>query len=88
MYTSLLDGTAQHGEVSQMRRNRWLSNGMLAFGIPEGAVTTFLEQRGFTQVHDANYQYLHDTCFTGVNAHRTVADGYAIASAVAKPSAN
>ncbi len=82
MYTSLLDGTVQHGEVSQMRRNRWLSHETLAFGIPEGAITAFLEQRGFTQVCDANFKYLHDTYFTGANAQRTVADGYAIASAV------
>ena len=82
MYTALLDGTAQHGEVSQMRRNRWLSNEVPAFGIPEGTVTAFLEQRGFTQVHDANCKYLHDTYFTGNNARRTVADGYAIASAI------
>lgn len=84
MYTSLLDGTVKHGEVSKMRRDRWLSNEMLAFGIPEGTVTSFLEQRGFTQVHDVNFKYLHDTYFTGVNAQRTVTDGYAIASAVVK----
>jgi methyltransferase (TIGR00027 family) len=88
MYTSLLDGTVQRGEVTKMRRDRWMSNEVLAFGIPEGTVTTFLEQRGFTQVHDANYRYLHDTYFTGANARRTVADGYAIASAVVKPSAS
>ena len=84
MYTSLLDGTVKRGEVSKMRRDRWLSNEVLAFGIPEGTITAFLEQRGFTQVHDANFKYLHDTYFTGVNTTRTVADGYAIASAVVK----
>jgi methyltransferase (TIGR00027 family) len=84
MYTSLLDGTLKHGEVSKMRRDRWMSNEVLAFGIPAGAISAFLEQRGFTQVHDANFRYLHDTYFTGANAQRTVADGYAIASAVVK----
>ena len=88
MYTSLLDGTVRHGEVSQMRRNRWLSRETLAFGIPEGAITAFLEQRAFTQVCDANFKYLHDAYFTGVNAQRTVADGYAIVSAVVKPYQN
>ena len=85
MYTSLLDGTVKHGEVSQMRRNRWLSNETLAFGIPEGTMESFLEQRGFMSVHDANFKYLHDTYFIGNNAKRTVADGYAIVSAVVKP---
>jgi O-methyltransferase involved in polyketide biosynthesis len=79
MHTALLDGTVKHGEVSKMRRNRWLSNEVLAFGIPAGTITPFLEQRGFTQVHDANFQYLHDTYFTGARANRTVA------SAVVKP---
>jgi methyltransferase (TIGR00027 family) len=85
MYIALLDGTMKHGEVSKMRRDRWLSNEVLAFGIPAGTITAFLEQRGFTQVHDANFQYLHDTYFTGARVKRTVADGYAIASAVVKP---
>ena len=85
MYTSLLDGTVRRGEVSKMRRDRWLSNEVLAFGIPEGTITCFMEQRGFTHVHDANFKYLHDTYFSGVNAKRTVADGYAIVSAVVKP---
>ncbi len=84
MYTSLIDGTVRHGEVSQMRRNRWLSKETLAFGIPEGTITAFLEQRGFTQVRDANFKCLHDIYFTGNNARRTVADGYAIASAVTR----
>ncbi len=54
----------------------------LAFGIPEGTITAYLEQRGFTRVCDANFKYLHDTYFTGNNTQRAVADGYAIASAV------
>jgi methyltransferase (TIGR00027 family) len=87
MYTSLLDGTVQRGEVNKMRRDRWLSNEVLAFGLPEGTIAAFLEQHGFTQVHDANYKYLHETYFTGVNARRTVADGYAIVSAVVKTPA-
>ena len=70
--------TVKRGEVSKMRRDRWLSNEVLAFGIPEGTVGSFLEQRGFTQVHDANFKYLHDTYFTGAKARRTVADGYAM----------
>ncbi len=84
MYTSLLDGTVKHGEVSKMRRDHWLSEEVLAFGIPEGTIESFMEQRGFEHIHNANHQVLHDTYFTGVNAKRTVADGYAIVSAVAK----
>jgi methyltransferase (TIGR00027 family) len=86
MYTSLLDGTLKHGEVSNMRRNRWLSGEELSYGIPEGQITGYLEQRGFCDVHNADCQELQETHFTGPNAGRTVADGYAIASAVVNPS--
>jgi methyltransferase (TIGR00027 family) len=84
MYPTLLDGTIKRGEVANMRSKRWISNEMLTFGIPEGKITEFLEQRGFTQVQDADATFLHDTYFTGENAKRTVAYGYAIASAVVK----
>jgi len=84
MYPTLLDGTIKRGEVSNMRRRRWVSGEMMTFGIPEGAVTQFLKQRGFTQVRDADAKYLHDTYFTGENAKRTVTYGYAIASAVVR----
>ena len=56
----------------------------MTFGIPEGTVTSFLEERGFAQVLDADANYLHDTYFTGENSGRTVAYGYAIASAVVR----
>ena len=84
MYPTLLDGTIKRGEVANMRSKRWISNEMMTFGIPEGKITEFLEQRGFRQVQDADAKFLHDTYFTGENAKRTVAYGYAIASAVVK----
>jgi methyltransferase (TIGR00027 family) len=84
MYPTLLDGTVRHGEVDNMRNKQWLSGEMLVFGIPEGKVTEFLEQRGFTNVFDADRTYLHERYFTGVNAKRKVAYGYAIASATVK----
>ena len=82
MYPSLLDGTVKRGEVSSMRRNRWLSGEEMRFGIPEGTVGAFLEQRGFCQVQDADARFLHDTYFTGAKAQRTVTKGYAVVSAV------
>ena len=85
MYPTLLDGTVKRGEVSNMRGKRWVSGEMMTFGIPEGKITEFLEQRGFTQIQDADAKYLHDTYFTGEKANRTVAYGYAIASAVTRP---
>ncbi len=84
MYPTLLDGTIKRGEVSNMRSRRWASGEMLVFGIPEGTVSAFLEARGFTHVQDADSKFLHEAYFHGVNASRTVAYGYAIASAVVK----
>ncbi len=54
---------------------------MLNFGIAEGAIGAFLEQRGFCEIHDVGARTLHGIYFTGVNAGRKVADGYAIVSA-------
>jgi methyltransferase (TIGR00027 family) len=81
MYTALLDGTVKRGEVAKMRRDRWMSGEELVFGIPVGTVGEFLARRGFTDVHDADAKFLHQTYFRGVNETRTVSNGYAIASA-------
>ena len=84
MYTSLLDGTLRHGEVDKMRGDRWMTGELLVFGIPEGSVKGFLEQRGFEQVQDANEVALQHAYMTGRSSRRKVAHGYAIASAVVR----
>jgi methyltransferase (TIGR00027 family) len=84
MYPALLDGTIKRGEVTNMRNKQWVSGEVMTFGIPEGKVTEFLEQRGFTQIQNADHARLHDLYFTGANARRTVAYGYAVVSAVVK----
>jgi O-methyltransferase involved in polyketide biosynthesis len=81
MYTSLLDGTVKRGEVLKMKRNPILRRESLTFGIPEGSILTFLEERGFNEIHNADHRTLHDLYFTGKNANRKVAYGYAIVSA-------
>jgi len=80
MYPTLLDGTVKRGEVTNMRSKRWASGEMMVFGIAEGTVIQFLEERGFNHVHDADAKYLHETYLKGKNAIRSVTDGYAIAS--------
>lgn len=84
MYTSLLDGTVKHGEVSKMRQDRWMTGEGLTFGIPEGEVEGFLVQRGFGQIHNANCVELQEIYFISKGIKRQVADGYAIVSAVVK----
>jgi len=87
MYPSLLAGAPRHGEIRNMRRYRWLSGEQLAFGIPEGTVTAFLEERGFYRVKNADHVILQQTYFRHGSRKRIVADGYAIASATVKPRA-
>ncbi len=85
MYTALIDGSVKRGEVTKMQRDRWLRREALMFGIPEGTIETFLDQRSLTQVRDANHAVLHEAYFTGPNRGRQVAYGYAIVSATVKP---
>ncbi len=85
IYTSLLDGTVKHGEVSGMRRYRRFTGEGLTFGIPEGTIEGFLEQRGFCRVVNATHVDLERAYCTGANHGRQVAGGYAIASATVRP---
>jgi len=87
IYTSLLDGTVRHGEVTRMQRYRRMTGEGLTFGIPEGTVEEFLRQRGFDQVQDIPSQELKQAYFTGSNQDRQVAAGYAIVSARVKREA-
>ncbi len=84
VYQSVIDGTVQRGEAVAMRRNRRLSGEAMRFGIPEGRVRDFLEARGFRDVKDVTAADLQALYFTGVNAGRSVAPVYAIASATVK----
>jgi methyltransferase (TIGR00027 family) len=84
MYPTLLDGTIKHGEVTNMRNRQWVSGEMMTFGIPEGKITEFLEQRGFANIQNADHTHLHDLYFKGVNSKRKVAYGYAVVSATVK----
>jgi methyltransferase (TIGR00027 family) len=84
MDPTLLRRAARHGEVSSMRRYRGLTGEGLAFGIPVDAIESFLEERGFTQVKNADHVALEKAYYSG-SRPRKVADGYAIATAVVRP---
>lgn len=84
MYTSVLDGTIQRGEISRMRRARRFTGEGLVYGIPEGTLKSFLEQRGFCDVKDTTREDLKEAYFVGPNQNREVAVGYAIASGKVK----
>ncbi|HET9913568.1 MAG TPA: SAM-dependent methyltransferase [Anaerolineales bacterium] len=77
IYRSVLDAQ-KRSEVKGMRRYRFMTGEGLTFGIPDGMVETFLKERGFRHVKDANAEDLKAAYFTGKNARRAVAGGYGI----------
>jgi len=80
MYQGLLEGKAKgHSEISSMRRYRGFSNEVLKFGIEENKIEPFMVGRGFHHVTNVSSADLHALYFTGKNAGRKVASGYAIA---------
>ena len=85
MDPNLLAGAPRHGEVSSMRRYRGLTGEGLAFGIAMDSIQAFLEERGFTQVRNADHNALEKSYSSGSHPRR-VADGYAIVSAVVRGS--
>ncbi len=71
----------QHGEVRRMRRAARVTGEKWVFGIPSGQIEPFLLQRGFRDIRNVNPADLKRLYFTGPNAGREIAAGYAIVSA-------
>ncbi|MCL4561583.1 MAG: class I SAM-dependent methyltransferase [Chloroflexi bacterium] len=82
LYTSTLSTEGKHKEIRSMRRYERLTGERITFGIPEGTIREFLEQRGFCQVVNAGPEELKKAYLTGPNEKRKVASGYAIAHAM------
>jgi methyltransferase (TIGR00027 family) len=83
LYTWLLNDNSRR-EIRRMRRASRFTGEGLTFAIPEGTIEEFMTERGFAQVQNASSADLQRLYCVGVNAHRTVASGYAIVSAVVK----
>lgn len=78
IYRKVLEGVQKQGEISNMRRYRFMTGEGLTFGIEEGAVEEFLKERGFRKVRDMNADGLKQAYFTGKNAGRKISPGYGI----------
>jgi methyltransferase (TIGR00027 family) len=78
LYRLVLDGVQKHGEVSNMRRYRFMTGEGLTFGIEEGMVESFLEKRGFRLVRDMDANGLRQAYCNGKNVGRKIASGYGI----------
>ncbi len=81
IYTSAFSGGGKRTEVKSMQRYRGLTGEGLQFSIDEGAIQSFLEQRGFCDVKNSDHRDWRQLYFTGSNASRPLAQGYAIATA-------
>jgi O-methyltransferase involved in polyketide biosynthesis len=81
LYSSLLDGVQKQNEIDNMRRYRFMTGEGITFGIPEGMIESFLQERGFASVKDVNAGDLKAAYCTGKNAGRAVVGGYGIALA-------
>ncbi len=81
IYTTAFSGGGKRTEVKSMQRYRGLTGEGLQFSIDEGAIQSFLEQRGFCDVKNTDSRDWKRLYFTGVNAARPLARGYAIATA-------
>ena len=84
-YSTVIEGTQKRGEMTSARRYARFTGEGWRFGISEGTVETFLEQRGFHKVKNATSQDLKRLYFTGVNQKREAAPVYAIVHATVKP---
>jgi methyltransferase (TIGR00027 family) len=78
VYQAVLDGAQKQNEITNIRRYRFMTGEGLTFGIPEGTVGSFLQQRGFQLVIDVNTITLKAAYYTGKNARRKVVGGYGI----------
>ncbi len=81
IYTSAFSGGGKRTEVKSMQRYRGLTGEGLQYSINEGAIQSFLEQRGFCEVNNADHRAWRRLYFAGKNARRPLAEGYAIATA-------
>ncbi len=84
IYTTAFSGGGKRTEVKSMQRYRGLTGEGLQFSIDEGAIQSFLEERGFCDVKNTDSRDWKKLYFIGVNASRPLAKGYAIATSRVK----
>lgn len=81
---SALKGQLKHKELVSMKRYQRVTGEGIVFGIAPEQITEFLECRGFTDVVNADREYLRRMYFTGTRSARPLASDYAIVHATVK----
>ncbi len=81
LYSSMLTAGKQPYEVRKSMRAGRLTGEGLSFGIEQGKLGVFLNQRGFKNIREITGGDLQRLYFYGANKNRSVANYYAIADA-------
>ena len=81
---SALHGQMKHKELVSMKRYQRVTGEGVVFGIAPDRITEFLESRGFTDVVNADRDYMRQMYFTGTRSARPLASDYAIVHATVK----
>jgi methyltransferase (TIGR00027 family) len=80
IFKSFLDDPSQWegvGRIDTVRKayeliDEPITDERFIFGIPDGAITEFLSQRGFHRIEEVTGEYLKNTYFQGANSNRNV----------------
>ena len=83
MYNEVLLDESR-ADVKSLRRAAQVSGESYVFGIDQGEISSFLNQRGFEEVQNHPLEELKQKYFTGKNAGRVVPAGIAIGTARVK----
>lgn len=79
-FQEVVDGTVKRGEAANLRRYRGLTGEGMVFGIPEGTIEKFLQERGFREIQKTSGGDLERLYFSKENGYN-VARVYSIATA-------
>jgi methyltransferase (TIGR00027 family) len=85
IYKSVVDGTCELKMAKEAREALARRGEGYKFGIEEGTIHKFLDQRGFLPIQIANWEYLKDTYFRGKNESREVLQWLEYVHAKVKP---
>jgi methyltransferase (TIGR00027 family) len=81
VYLSALTSPLRRREIDRMQRASRFTGEGLTFGIEEGHVEAFLQDRGFTSVENKTSEDLRKAYFVGVNQGRAISPIYALVHA-------
>jgi methyltransferase (TIGR00027 family) len=86
IYIRAISGEQKRGEITRMKRYRRFTGERIVFGVEEGTIKKYLEERDFYKVVNATNEDFEKLYFEGKNIN--IAPVYAIAHATVKPKSS